>query len=446
MAFDPESKPTPQHGITIIGGRRLPFYYGWIVIAVVFLAEFTTSGMGGSTLPIFFTPMAEELGWSLTTLLAAITAQSLAGMVTAPLVGAVLDRFGAKPVMLFGAISAGLGLILLINVQAVWQFWVLYAIVGALGLNELGRLSGPVVVAKWFVRRRGRAMAVATSGTSAGSMVMAPVIGLLIAAIGWRYTFGVMGAILMVIVIPPVLLFMKRQPEDMGLLPDGDIPQPPGGGSSAAHGGSPPVQEPIWTLRQAVRTRSLWLLVIVMNMAGLSAGGVLVLQMPYMTDQGMSNQSASLVFTLIWGGFAISRFIWGFLVERVPVRYCLSGAFLARSSGPLILVAIPFPYNIPPFLIVYTLFGGSFQLLQSIAFANYFGRRFMGTIQGTMRPLLTLPQLVGPLFLGWLADTTGTFSYSFAVAGVVGLGASAIVLLATPPQPPLVEPDTVMSD
>ena len=127
------SNTPPQ--IQVLGGVRVPFYYGWIVIGVVFLAEFTTSGMGGSTIPIFFPSLTEDLGWSLTSLLAALTAQSIAGMATAPLVGPLLDKYGAKPVMLFGAISAGIGLILLIWVQEVWQFWILYAIIGALGLN-----------------------------------------------------------------------------------------------------------------------------------------------------------------------------------------------------------------------------------------------------------------------------------------------------------------------
>lgn len=424
------SNTPPQ--IHVLGGVRVPFYYGWIVIGVVFLAEFTTSGMGGSTIPIFFPSLTEDLGWSLTSLLAALTAQSIAGMATAPLVGPLLDKYGAKPVMLFGAISAGIGLILLIWVQEVWQFWILYAIIGALGLNELGRLSGPVVVSKWFIRLRGRAMAIATSGTSVGSMIMAPTIGFLIATIGWRYSFGALGIILMVIMIPPVLLFMKREPEDLGLAPDGDnlVRASDEEGVARSRSQDP---ETNWTLKEAIRTRTLWILVAALNLAGLAAGALIYLLVPYLSDHGMSTQDASFVFTLMWAGFGISRFIWGFLVERVPVRYCLAAAFLARASGPLILVIVPYPINIVPFLLTYGVFGGSFQLLQSVAFADYFGRRFMGSIQGTIRPLLTLPQLVGPLFLGWLVDLTGAFTYAFIIAGVTGLAASSIALLATPP-------------
>ncbi|MEE8443614.1 MAG: MFS transporter, partial [Dehalococcoidia bacterium] len=167
---------------------------------------------------------------------------------------------------------------------------------------------------------------------------------------------------------------------------------------------------------------------------------LIYLQMPYLTDQGMSNQAASFVFTATLAGFTVSRFIWGFLIERVPARYCLSVAFLARGAGPLLLVLLPFPINIVPALLTYSLLGGSFQLLQSVAFANYYGRRFMGSIQGTLRPLLTIPQLVGPLFLGWLVDVTGTYSYAFVFAGIMGIGAAAIVLRAIPPGKPAAKP------
>jgi OFA family oxalate/formate antiporter-like MFS transporter len=109
-------------------------------------------------------------------------------------------------------------------------------------------------------------------------------------------------------------------------------------------------------------------------------------------------------------------------------------AFLARAMGPIFLVVLPFPLSVGPFLLTYGVFGGSFQLLQAVAFANYFGRRFMGTIQGTMRPLLSLPGLGGPLLLAWLVDTTGSYHPAFLIAGGLGLGAAVVALFATAPK------------
>ena len=405
-------------------------YYGWVIVAVVFLAEFTTAGMGGSTIALFFVPMGDDLGWPLTMMVGAVTAQSIAAMVTATLVGPLLDKFGARPVMLVGAITGGIGLIAMMGIQSIWQFWFLYAFVGALGLNELGRISGPVVVAKWFIRHRGRAMAIATSGTTVGSFTMAPIIGILITSFGWRGTWGILGIVLMITMVPSVYMFMRRQPEDIGLLPDGDEPSQLDSSNSTSAG---VFIEPIWTLKQALQTKTLWILILSMNLVGFAAFSLTLLQVPYFVDQGMSNQNAGYIFTLTWVGFTISRFIWGFLLERIPVRLCLAGAFLARSLGPIILLIVPYPTNIPPFLIFYGIFGGSFALLQAVAFANYYGRAFFGSIHGALRPLLAMPSVIGPIILAWTYDTTGNFDLAFVIGGVLGLIGTVLVVFATPP-------------
>jgi MFS family permease len=411
-----------------------PFYYGWVIVAVVFLAEFTTSGMGGSTISLFFKPMTDSLGWSLTSLVGAVTAQAVAGMVIAPLLGPLLDRYGARPVMLFGALAAGAGLLIMMAVQEVWQFWILYAAVGALGLNELGRLSGPVVVTKWFIRRRGRAMAIAISGAGIGAMVMAPITALLIASIGWRYSWGVMGITLMVLMVPAVLLFMRRQPEDMGLLPDGATPQALAPADGPAASPLPQAElEPSWSLREALRTRTMWILVVSLNLVNLATVPMVLLQVPYFTEQGMSNQGASYLFTLSWLGFTISRFIWGFVAEHVPIRFALAGMCLARSLGIFCLVLVPYPYNIGPFLLFSGVLGGAMGILQPMAFANYYGRASTGRIQGAIRPLMSVPQLVGPLTVAILFDATGSFSFAFMGASVLGFLGTAIVLFAKPP-------------
>lgn len=425
------------------GGPRLgrtrrwpntPFYYGWVIVAVVFLAEFTTSGMGGSTISLFFKPMTDSLGWSLTSLVGAVTAQSIAGMVIAPFIGTMLDRYGARPVMLFGALAAGAGLLLMMAVQQVWQFWVLYAVVGALGLNELGRLSGPVVVTKWFIRRRGRAMAVAIAGNGIGVIVMAPITGLLIASVGWRYSWGIMGTALMALMVPAVLLFMRRRPEDMGLLPDGASPEEPAPSQGTSSSPLPQAElEPSWTLRQALRTRTLWILVASLNLVNLATVPMILLQVPYFTHEGMSNQGAGYIFAASWVAYTLSRFIWGFVAEHVPIRLCLAGMSLSRSLGIFFLVIVPYPYNIAPFLLFSGALGGAMGILQPLAFANYYGRASTGSIQGALRPLMSFPQLVGPLTVAYLFDLTDSFNLAFMAAALLGFVGTAIVLLAKPP-------------
>ena len=400
-----------------------------MVLGVVFLTEFAGAGLGGITIPLFFAPMAEDTGWSLTQLTGSVTAQGIAGLVVSPLMGPLIDRIGARKVMLFGATVAGLGMLALMWVQAIWQFWVLYAIIGALGMGELGRLTGTVSVAKWFVRQRGRTMAIATGGLTMGGAVMAPVIAAMLGGIGWRQTWGIMGLVMLGLVLPVVWLFMRSTPQELGLGPDGDATT----GSSVGARARAAREEVQWTLRGALQTRTLWILVLGMNLMGLLASAMLYHQVLFFTSKGLSYQAAAYVFTASLWGATFSRIPWGFLVERVSVRWCLSAVILLRSLGALSLVVVPFPYSIGTFLAFWSFLGGSFGLLQPMVFADYFGSRFLGSIQGTLRVLMSLPQLVGPLFVAWVFDATGTYTKVFAVISGLGVFAGLLVLLAKPP-------------
>ena len=410
-------------------GIRIPFFYGWVIVGVVFVTEFLAAGVGTVTVPLFFKPISEEMGWSLTQLTGSITAQAIVGMFVVPVVGILLDRLGARPVMIFGAFTAGVGLLLLTQVQEPWHFWVLYAVVGALGLHGMGQFTGPVVVAKWFIRRRGRAVAIITSGTTIGGLVIAPILGLLMTSQGWREAWGIMGIIILVVMVPILAMFIRRQPESIGLRPDGDVID----ADSLSKENSNRSQEAVWTLRQALHTRAIWILILSMELVSLSATVVVVHTVPFLSfEQGMSTQAVSIVLTLRLFSATLSRFFWGFLMERIPVHICLSVGFFFRAVGPISLALFPYPINVG-ILLISNIPGGAMAVLQPLAFANYYGRTFFGTIQGTIRPILAAPQLVGPLLIAFIFDMTGTFFFGFLLASILGFIASGVALLARPP-------------
>ena len=419
----------------LFGIWRIPFYYGWIIVVAVFIAEFMTSGVGTFVTPLFFKAITDEMGWSLTLLTGALTAQTLANASIAPILGRVLDRFGARPVMLFGAIVAGIGLLLLTQIQEIWHFWLLYATVGALGLHEMGSFTGPVLITKWFVRLRGRAMALATLGTTVGGMVMAPIVGFLVSTAGWRETWRMMGIAVLVIMIPLILLFVRRQPEDMGLQPDGDKEN--NGQRSGAQRKAPnryAGTEVSWTTKEAMRTKTLWLLVVGMNLVSVSANVTVIHLVPFLTlQEGVSAQAAAFIVTLRLGGSSVSRIMWGWAVDHFPMNVCLAIGFFARGLSPIMLILLPFPWNVAA-LVVVSIPGGGFQVLQPMAFANYFGRANAGTIQGSVRPFLTISTLAGPLFIAFLYDSTGSFDIAFLVTGAVGLVSTILALMAKPPK------------
>lgn len=417
-------------------GRRR-FYYGWVIVSVFFVVEFVTYSTTGSIITLFFPPMMKELGWSLTQMTGAVTAAGVAGMFAAPIVGPLLDRYGARPVLAGGAVTAGVSLLLLARVQEVWQYWLLFGAVGALGMGELGRLSTPVVITKWFVRMRGRALAIATSGNMVGGMIMAPVMGSVIAWVGWRDTWALLAGAILLLNLPLVLILMRRVPEDMGLLPDGDSPEALINGSGGAVRRSYATEQS-WTLKTASRTRSLWLMVVASNLIGFATAAVSYHQIIFFVNEGMSIQGASYVLSASLLGSAMARFLWGFLVERFPVRSCLSVMAAFRALGTLSLVVVPYPYNVGTFVIGWGLFGGAFGLLQPIAWSDYYGRSFQGSIQGTLRPLLTASRLVAPLSVAVLFDVTGNYNIAFVFASAIAAAAIGLFWIAKPPTLPRV--------
>lgn len=427
----PARLESPQ-GPLVLGRWRPPFYYGWVIVGVFFVANFMASGMGGHTIPLFFGPMHESLGWSLTLFTGAVTASTLLGTAVIPFLGRVLDKVGPRPVMLWGAIAAGTGLLLMSRVTEVWQFWVLYASVGALGLHEIGSFSGSVVVSKWFIRKRGRALTISAYGGILSGIAMTPVIGLLLVHIGWRGTWAVMGLVMMAVMVPLVLIFMRHRPEDFGLLPDGDA-LPPASAADGTRHAKAAAPERSWTLREAMRTRTLWVLVVSMDLISFSSGVQAFHGITYLTQQeGLSVATVGLITTVRYVGVFLARIPWAYFLERVPVRKCLFVCFLVKATTLLWLIALPYPANIAGYIIAFSI-GGAQGLVQPMVFANYFGRESQGTIQGAVQPALAVPTLVGPLLVAMVFDAVGSFNTAFIIASVLGFAAAVVALFAPPP-------------
>ncbi len=423
----------------VLGRWSPPFYYGWVIVAVVFLGEFIGSGASMMGFPLFVQPLREHFNWSLTQVITAVTFHSVFMMVSAPLIGPLLDRYGGRPVMAAGAVVVAVSLVLTSRIEELWQLWLFYGVLAAVGINMMGHLAAAVSVPKWFIRKRGRAVAATTIGNSSGGMVFVPIIGFLIVAVGWRDTWVVLAAVVLVM-LPISLIFMRRRPEDVGLLPDGDEPD---GAQDRARFPSRPaaVQEDAWTLKEALRTRTLWVLVGSMNLLALAAGAPIALIVPFLVEQqGMSPEQAPFVFTAALLGATISRIMWGFLAERHTLRMCMAIMFFSRALGPMLLIVVPYPFNTVAFVIFWGGIGGSFILFQGLVWANYYGRTFVGSIQGTMRPLLSITQFGGPLFIAVLVDIRGTYDLAFTLATVMGLIGAALVLLASPPVRPTAVP------
>jgi MFS family permease len=295
-----------------------------------------------------------------------------------------------------------------------------------------------VTIARWFVRKRGRAIAMATLGQGFSKVGIPLVAATLFLWLGWRHTWSVFGMVTMILVIVPALVFMRRSPEEMGLYPDGICTDPPETGESQRRSASEAkaARDTVWTRHEITRTSAFWLLCVTFGMANVGIAGLNLHVFAHITDIGYPTFIAATVMSIIALTQLGSTLIWGLLSERWEIRKTTTLMFLVQAGG--LGLAISTRALLP----IYTGFffygaglGGS-VVLQEVIWATYYGRLSLGTVRG-LAMLITLAfGAAGAPFFGFLFDATGSYWVSFVLFAFALLGSALLSLLARPPRKP----------
>ena len=408
--------------------QRTPFYYGWVVAGAVLMTMTISGAVAAPMFSVFIPRWTEEFGWSRTAISGAFSFGTVAAALAGPLVGRALDRYGGRLVMgggglLMAASVAGLGF--------VGSLVGLYAalVAGRTALMSIQNLGGHTVIANWFVQRRAFATAVAVNGSRLG-LGLWPLLGAaLIAAMGWREALWVVGALMALLSFFPLIAIVSRQPEDVGLHPDGRPPVP-------ARADQPRQQvrtEHEWRPREAVRTRAFWLLLFAHMGAMVAGGGYGLHRIPLFLDRGLTEGWVGPVLMfhavgMLVGGFVAAWFM-GRMSYRVVIGGCMAGASAAMAAAGFVPPGVP--------MAVFTfaesmVFGGVFAMLP-VVYAEYFGRDSLGTIRGIAHPAVVASNAVGPVFAGYVFETSGVYTFALATFSVVlGVGALSALLARRP--------------
>lgn len=407
--------------------RRIPFFYGWIIVAGAFFGAFASGGIQGFTFSVFLTPMSEDLGWGRAALTTGVAINTLVAAFIAPLFGYIVDRHGPRPLMAAAAVVGGVAAYLLSQVTQFWQFYLIFAVAGIFGGAALGEVVTQSTVVKWFVRRRGRAVAFGSMGGAASGAILAPIISFIVDNSGWRDGWVLM-AVLFFLILLPVSFLMIRRPEDVGLKPDGD------GLLDTSQSKDGADTERSWTLQEALRDKSLWLLTGALTVVGLCVSSVVIHEYSYITDRGFSKPIAASVLSTHATMASVGRLLWGFIVERIKVRYAMAAVYILCGTSLVLLVTADFAALLFVFAVVYGLSIGGYSVTTAVAFANYYGRDHIGLIRGVLSPLITGSVASGPVLIAWGYDIQGTYDSGFlAMMALFGV-AGALALLAKPPR------------
>ena len=416
--------------------RGRPIFYGWAVVAAAFISDFLSYGIGTVAFTVFFNPMSASLGWSRGLLSSAIVLNRLVEAVATPLLGPIVDRRGPQAVMVLGAATLSGGTFALGLVEAPWQFYAAYGLVMAVGMTGLGSMVSHTVVSKWFVQYRGRALSAVTMGYSLAGIILPLPATFLILTFGWRTAWMVLGVVILALGLLAAAA-SRRQPEDYGLHPDGLLKEAIGAKDSPAFSSPALAEDERWfTARQAARTPAFWLLVVGSNLGIMALYGINIHLVPYLNDRGYSPAIAATIYTVLYGMQFLAKPLWGFISERLHVRYCAAMCYFGGGLGLALLIAVPTLAGIALFTAIYGLTRGAQSLVISLAWADYFGRTSLGAIRGLSAPFGLAASAAGPVVAGVLFDVVGSYQIAFAVFVVAFWAGAALVFLAQPPKTP----------
>jgi len=408
--------------------NRLPFFYGWTVLFAAGSSMVVRNSAASLTLAVFIFPMSEDLGWSRTLIAGAASLGGLVATVASPVVGWALDRYGARVILTGSVLILGLSTVSLAWATVPIAFYLAYGL-GRVIFSSPLNIGPSVVVSRWFVRRRGLATGFLFLSHSLGMITFPLIAGLVIKYRGWEDAWIVLGVLVWILALGPVSMLVRQTPEEVGLLPDGDPPKPQAGGAET----SAVTEEQNWTLREAARTPTLWLLAMATGSLFLLQSGTNIHQGAYFLDQGLGVgvSAATLSLNAVFTG--VGSIFWGWLVDRVPVRFTYAGVALMMAVA---LILFPMADTTVEALIVASIFGaavGGILVVPVVAYADYFGRRSLSAIRGVTEPFVSLGQAIGALFSGIVYDVTGSYKDAFLVLSILGFATIAMLLATRAP-------------
>ncbi len=412
-------------------------FWGWRVALAGAFSQMLLSGLVQHAYTNYSVLLREEFGWSTTLIAFGFAMNRLESGLLGPIQGWMIDRFGPRFVMRLGAVVVWIGLIAFSTIQNAVQFFLFYLVV-AVGASLAGFITIVTAVVGWFERRRSTALAVAQAGFPLGGLLTVGVVYSL-TELGWRQT-AFWSAWIALIGVLLLAQAMHQSPAAVGQQVDGGPPpedDDAGDGSTSKRvvGSVGPIRD--FTLAEAVRTRAFWMLNFGHATALLVVGSTMAHLSIYLTEeQGFSLIRAGWLGTSLLATQLVGQMVGGWLGDRYSKRNMVMGAMVGHVIGMLLFTFAQAPWMVWAFVPFHGLaWGVRGPLLQAIR-ADYFGASSFGRIMGWSAMIMMLGTMSGPIIVGLLRDSTGTYTLGFTVITIGASLALGFFFLATKPTPP----------
>ena len=449
------------------------FFFGWLMVAAGALILFASGPGQSHTFSVFLNHVADDLGLSYTEVSFAYGVATLAAAFGLPFAGRQVDRRGARRVLavvsaLLGAAAIAFGFVNGLVVLALGFAAVRYLGQGCLFLGTSN------IISQWFERQRGFALGLIWLGFSASVALHPPFAQWLIETVGWREAWFWLGISSWALLLP-ALWFVRNRPEDVGLRPDGrpapepdrgaepgsrpqvsrthadrthaaSDPSPPGanvrGSEAAARPGTDQPEITGLTLKQALRTSTFWIVALGLSLLSLLMTGLFFHQVAVFQHRGLDPHVATRVFAITALVSVVCAPVLGRIMDRSPSRLVLAGAQIVMAAALVALHLVDDVATAIVYAVVFGLAGASVQVNVGYLWADYFGRRHLGSIQGTGQTALIVGASLGPLPFSLSLDLTGDYSAALIGSAFVGvLAAIAAAVFLRHPRRPGPEPE-----
>ena len=420
------------------------FFYGWWILGLISFMAALNNAFFDKGPALFLIPVGASLGLNRATASLIFSLGRSEGALNGPVVGYLVDRFGARKMMVIGTFLAGIGFVIFALAPNLWVFALAYLGFVSLGATMAFQDSATSMVNMWFSRYRVRAMSIREATGNLGSTILIPLMTLVIAIYDWRIA-AFMGAVAYLVLILPFIPLLKESPESIGLLPDGanadDV-----GGARTATSDAPGVDSvealrlrrfygtPEFTVREALRTSSYWYLLTGTMLRQVSRVGLDLHYIAILEWKGFDLSIAALFFTLRLGMNVPSKLVVGYFGDRVSKPAILSGGMVLYALGLVLLLSS----NAVWILVVSAVVSGLSEGITPVnwgAIGDYFGRHHYATLRGIINLSYSWALLFVPFAAGWWFDQHASYTVPIVVS--LGAAAASVVVYALMRQPKL---------
>jgi len=422
----------------ILSPLKRRFYYGWVIVCLSMISMSFWFGIR-TTFSVFFVALIDHFQWGRAEAAGAYSIAMLVYMIMAPIIGTLVDHIGPRKVILPGIILTGLGLLLCTQIQTLIQFYLFFGVIVGMGVTCLSIAPFTVILAHWFERKRGMANGLAGVGIGIGVLILVPLTQYLISFSGWRSAYLILSLLILIIPLPLNGFFLKHRPQEIGLLPDGDLSND---SYRTSHQKTRDV-EPFnpshtqngWALWEIFKTARFWCVILFPSFTAFGIYIIMVHHVRYLVDLGVDRLWAASLFAGIGALSSVFRPFWGWFSDRVGREITFTMGEVCFSSGILFLLLFQY---VPSRTLLYLFaaffgvgWGVTTPMIMSVTGDIYKGKSF-GLIYGMVEGVIGIGAAFGAWLAGYIFDQTQNYFWAFVLVILLNLISVLLVWLAAP--------------